>query len=254
MGFRNPVTSAVDQTARDLANEALTQIIPGSRLAADAIDGRTINGVTINAGSLDTGSGSAYPGTRVYSGSSSTLLEMRDGTGNPRASLRLLSTITTKIINNTYRLLGAGIDTRTTDLPYLTLATVTGIPAGSTSATLHADAITLDGLVNGEDGAWINLTYQNSWVPYNTSTYPPARCRRLRNGQVEVQGLSATGTPGNGLPAFTLPAGYAPAKRLMFPAIGNGVLSRVDVDPSGAVYIMFGSTTYNSHFFTFTPS
>ncbi len=50
MAFRNPVTTAIDPTARDLASQAYTAattgIIPGSRLAADAIDGKTITGAT----------------------------------------------------------------------------------------------------------------------------------------------------------------------------------------------------------------
>ena len=58
MGFRNTVLTAEDPTARQLADSAAEDaaaalyaaqngIIPGSRLAADAIDGRTISGVTI---------------------------------------------------------------------------------------------------------------------------------------------------------------------------------------------------------------
>lgn len=53
MGFRNPITSAVDQEARDLAADAYAEatagIIPGSRIAADAIDGKTITGATLRS-------------------------------------------------------------------------------------------------------------------------------------------------------------------------------------------------------------
>lgn len=58
MGFRNPVLTAEDPDARALAAAAAEDaaaakflaengIIPGSRLAADAIDGKTITGATI---------------------------------------------------------------------------------------------------------------------------------------------------------------------------------------------------------------
>jgi len=54
MGFRNPVLTAVDPVARDAAaaaqsaaDAAAVAIIPGSRLAADAIDGKTITGALI---------------------------------------------------------------------------------------------------------------------------------------------------------------------------------------------------------------
>lgn len=51
MGFRNPVLTAVDPVARDTADQALTEattgIIPGTRLAADAIDGKTVTGATL---------------------------------------------------------------------------------------------------------------------------------------------------------------------------------------------------------------
>ena len=83
MGFRNPVTTAVDPVARDTANQALDQamngIIPGSRLAADAIDGRTINGVTVNGGTLQTAA--TGPAVRVYEGV--------DGKGNPMGYIDL---------------------------------------------------------------------------------------------------------------------------------------------------------------------
>jgi hypothetical protein len=55
VGFRNPVRTAVDQLARDKADQALDAalhgIIPGSRLAADAIDGRTITGAVVRTAS-----------------------------------------------------------------------------------------------------------------------------------------------------------------------------------------------------------
>lgn len=51
MGFRNPVLTAVDPVARQNAADALDQalngIIPGSRLAADAVDGKTVTGATV---------------------------------------------------------------------------------------------------------------------------------------------------------------------------------------------------------------
>lgn len=51
MGFRNPITTAIDPYARDLAadayEEATRGIIPGTRLAADAIDGMTITGAVL---------------------------------------------------------------------------------------------------------------------------------------------------------------------------------------------------------------
>lgn len=64
MGFRNPVLTAEDPTARELAVAAAADaasaaylaehgIIPGSRLAADAIDGKTITGATLYSGPQD---------------------------------------------------------------------------------------------------------------------------------------------------------------------------------------------------------
>jgi hypothetical protein len=59
MGFRNPITTAVDPVARQAASDAetdaaraLTEIIPGSRLAVDALDFKTAVGMTLSAATV----------------------------------------------------------------------------------------------------------------------------------------------------------------------------------------------------------
>lgn len=99
MGFRNPVTTAVDPTARALAQNPLGQIpdgaIPGSKLAADVIDGRTINGVTVNAGTLHTSSPGSTAGVDVYQyqvapSVESGIVEWRTASGASKAQIILV--------------------------------------------------------------------------------------------------------------------------------------------------------------------
>jgi hypothetical protein len=88
------------------------------------------------------------------------------------------------------------------------------------------------------DNAWIAPTLGNSWV--NTGGATAAAGYRIRDGVVYLRGSISNGTLGNDAPAgiaFTLPAGYRPDRQLMFCCQAGTGFARVDVFPSGAVYI-----------------
>lgn len=90
----------------------------------------------------------------------------------------------------------------------------------------------------GEAGA---PAFQNGWVNYDTN-WDQARYYRS-NGRVYLQGLVKNGTAGTGI--FTLPVGFRPAKRALFPADGSGGYGRVDVLANGEVRHIAGG---NAHF------
>lgn len=81
--------------------------------------------------------------------------------------------------------------------------------------------------------AWIGVSYQNSWVNYGGATYAPVTYFKDKNGMVHLRGLMKSGTCGS--TAFTLPAGYRPAYRLIFPSITASSVGRLDVLADGTV-------------------
>jgi hypothetical protein len=91
-------------------------------------------------------------------------------------------------------------------------------------------------------GGWITPVLVNSWVNFD-SGFAPVGFRMHPGSLVEVRGLMKSGSM-NAV-AFTLPAGYRPDHRLLFPAVGgdNGT-ARCDVAPDGSVVPITGSNAY----------
>jgi len=82
------------------------------------------------------------------------------------------------------------------------------------------------------------------WVDYGAG-FQGARYRITPDGTVHIQGLIKNGTPPTTL--FTLPAGYRPAKQLIFLTFAyGGAVGRLDVKANGDVYLASGSTVYTS--------
>lgn len=94
---------------------------------------------------------------------------------------------------------------------------------------------------------WIAATLQNSWVNYG-GLYAPASYRKDKYGRVHVRGLIANGTITNGTVLMTLPVGYRPAAKLLFPAEtgGAGQQARVDVLADGTVICQLAAAGYFS--------
>ena len=66
-------------------------------------------------------------------------------------------------------------------------------------------------------------------------------------GIVHLRGtVDRVGDP-DGLTIFTLPVGYRPSSgQLMYGAMNNGAIARVDIFPNGDVKVIFGGTGYIS--------
>lgn len=90
--------------------------------------------------------------------------------------------------------------------------------------------------------AWATPAYLGTWVSFDAATYAPARYRKTSEGIVIIQGLVKLGTIGTAV--FNLPAGYRPSKRLIFPAISNGAIGRLDILTTGDVTPFAGNNTY----------
>lgn len=278
MGFRNPVTNAVDQVARDAAaaaqNTADTGIIPGSRLAADAINGRTVTGVTITGGTVQTTTTAS--GARLKLDSATNALQVWCG-GESLAAGDAAGTVSGAISGSS----GAAVGRVLITPPFLGGAAKALRPpplivqGGSRDGTAPAQITWSGGASLGSlsvsatpvgatdvarlldlpvpDTGWTTAGLLNAWIPYDTSVYPAPRFRLLTTQNVvEIQGLMKGGTPGNGLPAFILPVGYRPPLRIMTSQIGNNAIGRVDVAPTGEVFVMVGSVSFTSLQMTFS--
>lgn len=76
-------------------------------------------------------------------------------------------------------------------------------------------------------------TLQNGWVNYGVDNWEGARYGIL-NGICYVYGLIRGGVSDV---AFTLPKGFRPGVRVMFPSIANNGFGRIDIDTAGQVII-----------------
>jgi hypothetical protein len=83
---------------------------------------------------------------------------------------------------------------------------------------------------------WTDAILQNGWVNYD-STYNTAQYCKV-NGVVYLKGLIKSGTTGDNVVLFQLPAGCRPTGRYLYAAVSNNVIGRVDVDTSGNVMAM----------------
>lgn len=85
----------------------------------------------------------------------------------------------------------------------------------------------------------------NAWVDFSTALNGATGYWKDGMQTVHLQGLLKTGTIG--LPMFTLPVGYRPAKTLQFAIITNpDVAGRLKIDPNGDVTPLSGSNVYYS--------
>lgn len=96
----------------------------------------------------------------------------------------------------------------------------------------------------GSNEAFIDASYLNSWVSYNTTTHNKAGYFKSTDSIVHLQGMVKSGTINN--PIFTLPAGYRPAKTLVFTVPSNGAFGVLEVQTDGDVIATTGNNTYVS--------
>jgi type II secretory pathway pseudopilin PulG len=91
-----------------------------------------------------------------------------------------------------------------------------------------------------------NLPLQNSWVNYSTASYNGAQYAKGPDGVVSLRGLIKSGVTTRFTSVGTLPAGYRPAKRLLFMTGGinttggyaGQIPARLDVFPDGTIQIL----------------
>lgn len=95
-----------------------------------------------------------------------------------------------------------------------------------------------------EVGAGNNPAYQNSWVAYGGTTYYGAYFMLDAQGFVHLRGLVKSGTLNATI--FTLPEGFRPAYRHLFPVQCNNQIARLDTEPDGEVKCYSASNAYVS--------
>lgn len=81
-------------------------------------------------------------------------------------------------------------------------------------------------------GAAADAAFLNGWANFG-STFEPASFYKDNTERVYLQGLIYNGTIN--LPAFTLPPAYRPVATVIFIALSNNLVGRVEVQASGNV-------------------
>ena len=91
--------------------------------------------------------------------------------------------------------------------------------------------------------SWTNLALQNGWVTYS-STYPTPQYTKTSDNIVTIQGLIKGGVTTNGTVIANLPAGYRPAKTVIFDVVTSTGLGRIDIHPNGDITTNIASTSW----------
>lgn len=115
-------------------------------------------------------------------------------------------------------------------------------PPPVTSVNGQTGDITI-AIPTNDDSGWQSPTLANGFLNYSTA-YQGARFRK-KNGVVYTEGLLKAGA--NGLFVFTLPVGFRPTQRLVFPISKySNTIGRVDVESNGRVTVINGHTRWFS--------
>ncbi len=97
-------------------------------------------------------------------------------------------------------------------------------------------------VINHQDTGWVAAGFGGAWVAYDAATFP-VQYRKV-NGIVYVQGLIKNGA--NGTAAFTLSAGYRPAKTLYIATTAADAFGEVTISSNGNITPQTGSTVWHS--------
>ena len=95
---------------------------------------------------------------------------------------------------------------------------------------------------NCED--WQSVTFENSWVDFNSATHATAQYYKDQFNIVHLKGVVKNGS---GIPStiFTLPADYRPDDGIVhsFAVVSVGAFGEVYINASGEVICQVGSTS-----------
>lgn len=91
---------------------------------------------------------------------------------------------------------------------------------------------------------WVDVTFENSWVnfgaPYDSIQY------RKTNNEIELRGLTKSGTVNYANAIFTLPEDFRPVNSHLYAVTSNDLFGSVLVGSGGGVSIGVGSNVWVS--------
>lgn len=93
------------------------------------------------------------------------------------------------------------------------------------------------------DSGWITPALLNGWANYGLDNHAVAGYRK-EGKHVTIKGLVMNGTSGSAI--FNLPAGFRPSEILIFCAMTNDGVARIDVRPDGDVISYYGGNNFQS--------
>jgi len=97
---------------------------------------------------------------------------------------------------------------------------------------------------------WTNLTLQNGWVNFG-SNWDTAQYTKSADGVVTIKGLIKNGTASAGTLVATLPVGYRPLATTIMTLEGANTYARIDLQPTGQLYIDTANSTFTNLNFSF---
>ena len=124
-------------------------------------------------------------------------------------------------------------------------------PSRSSASSMRAVDVPRDGLyanISGDDGPWRYVgdvgepPFFNSWAN-SGGGFASAAFMKDALGIVHIKGIVKNGTTVNST-VFILPAGYRPKLELIFGAVSNNVIGRLDIQADGSVLPVIGSTAW----------
>lgn len=93
---------------------------------------------------------------------------------------------------------------------------------------------------------WNTIALQNSWVTFDATNETAQYAKTATENMVNLRGMIKSGTTTDGTLIGTLPAGFRPEGRLVFPQVNNGNINRVDIYANGEIRIV-GTSMSNVH-------
>jgi hypothetical protein len=96
---------------------------------------------------------------------------------------------------------------------------------------------TITGTTTIAQEAWTGVTFQNSFLDFDTANYQATAYFKDSMGVVHLRGLAKRATAALSTAIFTLPAGYRPAKIANFIILANGRAARLEISSAGTVQI-----------------
>ena len=83
------------------------------------------------------------------------------------------------------------------------------------------------------DTGWVDASLINGWIQFDITTHGPISYRRI-DGLIHIRGIATQPTGASQtLPAFVLPTGFRPVRKVILSGMTGAGTARYDIEPGG---------------------